>query len=180
MLLVQVLFLALYPGAEALAQARNRLEYAVKATYLYKFASYVQWPEGTFSSSTAPLHLCVAGDDPFGGILVDATRGQTVDGRSIVVDAMRTVTLPLVCHIVFVMGSRNQSVAAMLRLLDGLPILTVTDGGPGFPFGSVINFTVKNRHVRFDVDQDAAKKNGLVISSKLLDVAQVVYGGGTQ
>ena len=44
--------------------ADRSLEYSVKATFLYKFASFVEWPAGTFSSDAAPFYLCVVGADP--------------------------------------------------------------------------------------------------------------------
>src|SRR6185295_16921977 len=51
-------------------------EYAVKAAYLVKFPFFVEWPASAFASPTAPLVLCVIGDDPFGSLLDEAAGGQ--------------------------------------------------------------------------------------------------------
>ncbi|MFZ2855210.1 MAG: YfiR/HmsC family protein, partial [Rhodocyclaceae bacterium] len=51
------------PAAVAAADG-DSLEYTVKATYLFKFGIYVDWPSGTFSSPSSPLNLCIVGDDP--------------------------------------------------------------------------------------------------------------------
>ena len=54
-------------GALSLAQpaaADASLEYAVKAAYLTKFIPFITWPDGALPSPTAPVTICVAGDDP--------------------------------------------------------------------------------------------------------------------
>ncbi len=59
--------------------------------------------------------------------------------------------------------------------MKGAPILTVTDSsmrGPGSK--GVIDFVIKDNRVRFDIDDQAAAKNGLNISSKLLSLAVAV------
>ena len=72
---LMVLLAALVAGPVARAQ-ESQLELAVKATYLYKFAPFVEWPASAFDSPTAPLVLCVVGDDPFGDLLDRAVSGQ--------------------------------------------------------------------------------------------------------
>ena len=55
----------LLPGSGVRASEFD--EYAVKAAYLYNFAKFVEWPSGAFASADAPLSICIAGDNPFGG-----------------------------------------------------------------------------------------------------------------
>ncbi len=52
------------------------LEYAVKATYLYKLAPFVDWPPGTFTAADAPFDICVLGPDPFDDFLEKAVGGR--------------------------------------------------------------------------------------------------------
>jgi hypothetical protein len=78
------------------------------------------------------------------------------------------------CDMVYVAGSPAQPVAAALEAVRGTPVLTVTDseryGGPA----GIVNFVVLNNRVRFEIDEDAAAANGLVVSSKLLSLAVAV------
>jgi hypothetical protein len=41
--------------------------------------------------------------------------------------------------------------------------------------GGVINLTMKDRKVRFDINIDAAERAGLTVSSKLLKLSNIVY-----
>lgn len=143
------------------------LEYAVKASYLYKFAPFVQWPPAAFGSPTAPLAICIAGPDPFGPALAEAVRGQRVNGHPIVVRRIETVRPGIPCQILFVDGEDTE---AALQAVAREPILTVTDHSRGGA-GGMIQFVMVAGRVRFAIDQAAAQDSGIAISSKLLGLA---------
>ncbi len=147
------------------------LERAVKATYLYKFAAFVEWPKTVFRSPESPFILCVAGEDPFGPVLDEAVAGQRVSGRAIAVRRMPVAARDSGCDILFAAGSPAQSVAAALAAVRGTPVLTVTNSEGAGEARGIINFVIEDGHVRFEIDSAAATVNGLVISSKLLSLA---------
>jgi YfiR/HmsC-like len=153
-------------GSGVCAWGQDSLEAAVKATYLYKFAPFVEWPAG--AAANAPLAICVIGADPFGPLLDRAVAGQSVGARPIVVRRLAVAAHDSPCQIAFLGGSKAQDVKEALGLLHGTAVLTVTDGGaaPG-----VVDFTIVAGRVRFVVDDQAAADNGLRISSKLLSLA---------
>ena len=160
--------LALAPGASA---QTGSLEYAVKATYLYKLAPFIEWPAGAFESPTSPFVICVAGDDPFGDLLETAVRGEEVAGRPIVLGRMPAVEGEPACHVLYVSGSANQSVAEGLAAVAGVPVLTVTDGARDRQAKGIVHFVIRANRVRFEIDEQAAYESGLVISSKVLSLA---------
>jgi hypothetical protein len=57
-----------------------------------------------------------------------------------------------------------------------LPILTVGEDEPFARAGGIINFVLKNGKVRLAINLIPARKAGLVISSKVLAVADEVKG----
>jgi len=165
--LATVLLFAI-PGA---GHAQVALEYAIKATYLYKFAPFVEWPPTSFESPTAALNICIVGADPFGATLDQAAAGQRAAEHPI---AIRRLASPAAgCQIMFVAGPADV-IAPVLDAIRGTPVLTVTDAPSGASTHGIINFVVEANHVRFDIDDEAAARNGLVISSKLLRLARAV------
>jgi hypothetical protein len=64
--------------------------------------------------------------------------------------------------------------ASDLAALRGAPVLTITDADRMPAAVGIIGFTIRDGHVRFDVDDAAAAANGLTISSKLLGLAYSV------
>jgi hypothetical protein len=145
-------------------------EYTVKAAYLYKLGAYVDWPSTAFASATSPIALCVGGDDPFGAVLETNVTGQQIAGRAIAVRRLGTVARGSGCHILYLAGSSQQPVRQALDAVRGEPVLTVTDAVRGDATG-VVHFIVKDRRVRFDIDDEAAARNGLTVSSKLFALA---------
>lgn len=168
-LLVAVLVF-LMVAARAWAAEADSLEYAVKATYLYKFAGYVEWPPKSFAAPDSPINLCIAGDDPFGAAIDTAVQGQRVGGRPVSVRRLKTVGRDTGCQILFIAGSDPQR-AQMINAVRGTGVLTVTEGADAGSATGIINFVIRDNRVRFDIDQEAAARNGLSISSKLLSLA---------
>jgi hypothetical protein len=141
------------------------LEYAVKATYLYKFESFIEWPPQAMAPPPPPLMLCVIGDDPFGGLLESVMGDQTLDRRPVEIRRLGAMPMDGGCHIAYF---TNPGGLAGAR---GRPILTVTDGAVDPANKGIINFMILDQQVRFEIDEAAAAANGLVISSKLLILA---------
>jgi hypothetical protein len=150
----------------ACAEAQT-LETAVKAAYLAKFAPFVIWPASVFATSTTPLALCVQGDDPFGPLLDHEAAGQSVGGHPVVVRRLAQLAADSGCQIAFIGGSSAQSRAAALKAVEGLPVLTVTDGGDSGGRG-IVQLVLTDGRVRFAIDADKARQSGMTISSRLL------------
>ncbi|HLX28961.1 MAG TPA: YfiR family protein [Casimicrobiaceae bacterium] len=148
----------------------SSVEYAVKATYLYKFAPFVEWPAGTFDSPNDPFMLCVVGHDPVAVLVDQAVQGQQVAGHVIDVLHLAQVRRDARCHILYV-ATHGPAAAAALDSVRGLPVLTVTDAAPDPRARGIVNFIVQDNRVRFEIDPREASENHLVISSKLLNLA---------
>jgi hypothetical protein len=160
---VPTLFLSVPASAEP-------TDTAVKAAFLPRFARYVTWPPTAMPRGSDPFFLCVIGSDPFGAMLDDAVRSQSVDGRRIVVRRMDSADGADGCQIAFVQGNRLHSTAQLISALGNRPILTVTDFGDGARRG-IVHFTIFGGRVRFFIDQSSATRRGLNISSRLLALA---------
>ncbi|HTW72433.1 MAG TPA: YfiR family protein [Acetobacteraceae bacterium] len=162
--------LAVLWSARALGQ--TQLENEIKATYLYKIAQFVEWPRESFAASQ--FTLCVVGTSPFGNLLAQAVANQKVAQLPIAVRSYRTITGDPGCQLMYVTGSPGQSVANVLALVAGKPVLTVTDGQTAPNAIGVVNFVLADGRVRFEIDRQEAIKDRLAISSKLLSVAMRV------
>lgn len=142
------------------------LEYQVKAAYLYNFVKFVEWPAGAIGG---PLTICIAGRDPFAGALDDIVRGESIDGHPI---AARLVQAPQAdCNVVFVPG--DVTPGEYLRATRTAPVLTVGESPDFIAQGGIVNFVRDAGMIRFEIDQDAATRAGLHISSRLLRLARM-------
>ncbi|HEX5454185.1 MAG TPA: YfiR family protein [Stellaceae bacterium] len=159
--------LALWCCPFATAFGQN-LAAALKATYLVKFGSFVDWPPTAFASPSSPLDLCVVGDHPFGDLLDRAAAGQRVNGHPIEIRRLSSITQNSNCDILYASGASAEAALAAARYQ---PILTVTDLPASAPQKGIINFTIRDDRVRFEIDDRNARQDGLHISSQLLTLA---------
>lgn len=167
--------IAAFLAASPPASAQRAQENAVKATFLTRFASFVEWPVEAFESPEAPLVVCVSGDGAVAELTERAAVGQRVNGRALVVRRLGAVSRGSGCHVLYLAGAGGQSVAAALRLLRGEPVLTVTDAHHDSARGAV-HFVLSVGRVRFHIDRSGATAGGLSINSRLLNIALSVRG----
>jgi hypothetical protein len=143
-------------------------EYELKAAFLYKFAQYVTWPSNAFENAEAPLIIGILGDDPSKGLLGKNLIGKTVNGRKLMIKLLTSGDSLAGCHLLFISPSEKESLSNILPKLQGRSILTVSEYAQFAQRGGMINlFLDDQKRVRFQINAGAAKKGGLMISSKL-------------
>ena len=173
-LLAACLLLAVDPAAAAHAQPAAS-EYDVKAAFLYNFTKFVEWPDAAFPDDS--FRVCVLGEDPFGKSL-KALTGQEVAGRRLQVLSFRGgIARPEECHVLFISRSEQGRLAEILSGVRNFPVLTVADSRGFLEGGGIINFVLEGSKVRFEINQEAAERTGIKISSKLMSLAKRVKGG---
>lgn len=153
-----------------------RPEYEVKAAIVYKVSKFVSWPDGSFESDDAPLVLCIAGTDPFGEF-IDNLNGQSVQGRPLIVQRVADSDLSSRrCHILFV--GANSSSIELLANSGKRPVLTIGDVQGFANSGGMLELSIENNHVEFDVNLEVAREFDLDISASLLQLATIVKFSG--
>jgi hypothetical protein len=160
----------------ASAQAQGRVEASeasVKAAFLYKFASYVEWPPSALAAADAPFVFAVAGSDEVAAELERIASGKTVQGHPAAVRRVTEGESLTGVHVLFVGRSRSEP-RALVRAAQQPGLLVVTEGERGLDLGSAINFVIADERVGFEVSVEAAERNGLKISSRMLNVARKV------
>lgn len=155
---------------QALGLAR---ESAVKAAFLYKFGSFVEWPAGTFLSAQAPFIIGVYGDDAVAAELEQITRGRDVEGRPVEVQRVRSPEDARGVHLLYAGGARESRARELLESVRG-PVVTVADAPLGGRAAPVLYFSEEQGRVRFGASMPAAQTRGVRLSAKLLAVAQHV------
>ncbi len=159
------------------AEGAEPLEPRVKAAFLYKFASYVEWPESAFGQPEAPFTIAVVGADPIASELKQAVAGRRVNDRPIAVKQLRPGESIVGAHILFLGNSVTPQLGSLLKAARPFPVLTVTESEGALAEGSVINFVMVDQRIRFEISRESANRSKLRLSSRLLAVAQHVTEG---
>jgi hypothetical protein len=176
--LVLATLISLVVSGLAYSAAETSPEYQVKAVFLFNFAQFVEWPPQSYEDPAAPFVIGILGTDPFGPALEGAIRGETLNGRSFVIERYRSVTEIRHCQILFISRSEAAHIGEISTALAGHSILTVSDIEDPAQRGVMIRFVAENNRIRLRINADAAKAVGLSISSKLLRPAELVTSAG--
>jgi YfiR/HmsC-like len=149
-------------------------EYKLKAAMLYNLTHFVEWPDSAYPGRQAPIFLCILGQDPFASSLTSTLPKETDNGRPVLIRRLQSEKEIPGCHILYISSSERKSAAHIFATLNGSSILTVGEMTQFAAHGGIIQFSMEDQHVRFDINVDAASRAGLRISSKLLALAQIV------
>lgn len=167
--------LAVHGQSTTTRSARSALEYDLKAAFLLNFAKFVEWPAAAFTDDHSPLVVGVLGEDPFGETMDRIVREKQIKGHPLIVSRWKSGEAPGPCQLLFICRSESYRVAELLRNLGGQSVLLISEIEQFLERGGMINFFTESDQVKFAVNPDAAARAGLIISSKLLNVAKV-YG----
>jgi hypothetical protein len=175
LLVAIALVLAQLPASRAaIAQDDPVDEYQLKAALLYHLSQFVEWPDSGRADRHAPLLVCILGQDSFAHSLTTTMPKETDTGRPVIVRQLARDTPISGCHILYISSSERKSAERIFMSLDGSGILTVGEMAQFAARGGIVQFTLGDRRVRFDINVAAASRSGLKISSKLLALAQIV------
>ena len=156
--------------ATAQAYAAQFSADAMKAAFLFRFASYIDWPED--AGSTGPFVIAVYGAEGVAKQLDVLLPKMTVHDRPAQVRRITRVSELDGVQILYVGPTQPLARSRALRAAAiERPILIVTDDEHGLDAGGVINFLEEPRDVRFEVSLAAADRARLKIAAALLSVA---------
>jgi len=146
-------------------------EYELKAAFLFNFTQFVDWPTNAFETDSSPIIIGVLGPDPFGDTLDRLAAGEEVRGRKLKIERYARLADSKAAHLLFISRVLNTQWPDIERELAGRPILTVSDMDRFAARGGMIHLVTERNLVRMRVNTDAAKRCQIVISSKLLRLA---------
>ncbi len=151
-------------------------EDAVKAAILYNLVQFVHWPDSV-APSEQKLLLGVLGRDSLQEWLLDLASEGNHSGslRTVQLDSLKDLrSQKNRLHVLYIGRTAQQDLEAVLRALDGAPVLTISDDERFVTQGGMMNFVRQNSRIRFDLNLNAAARGRLKISSRLYGLARVI------
>lgn len=139
------------------------------SAYVYNFAKNIDWPE----SQSDFVIAVVMGDDALQLQELKSLQQAKVHGRNIVVRPVSSDTELLKSQLIVIDGN-TQKAAQLIELVQGKPILVVTQEFP-YPQSLMVNLSsAANNHIRFEVN----KSN--IINQGLKPLPELILNGGTE
>jgi hypothetical protein len=155
------------------AQTPPSREYELKAVFLFNFSQFVEWPPASFSTGQAPFVIGILGKNPFGTYLEEIVSGERANGHTVTIQYYNDVKDIGACHILFINITGTKNTQRIVESLKGRNTLTVSDASDFSEQGGMVRFFTRDNKIKFEINPDASKAAGLVISSKLLRLAEI-------
>ncbi len=152
-------------------------EYQKKAECIANFTRFVEWPERKFAISDAPFVIGVYGADSISTLIQEAFQERQIKGRQVVVKHLQNKQELRACHVLFISRSERDRLGPILGEVRRENVLTVGESENFLGKGGIINFVNVGGTVRFQISLDAAAREKLSISSKLLQLSLPASGG---
>ncbi|MDM8554468.1 YfiR family protein [Desulfococcaceae bacterium HSG7] len=154
------------------AQSVQSTAQIVKATFLYNFAKFINWPDKAFKSPDSPILLCILGENTLGEALT-VIKNKAAGGRRLLIRYCSDVAETDGCHILFISPSEKENFSHILEEIKGTPCLTVSDTETFTQHGGMIYLFQQGNKIRFEINLEASKEARIKISSQLLKLARL-------
>lgn len=155
------------------AQTPVSREYQLKAVFIFNFTQFVEWQPSSFPTDQAPIVIGILGKNPFGGYLEDIVSGEKVNGHPVSVQYYSNLAEVRSCHILFINLPEPNQMERVIQDLKDRHTLTVSDEPEFSERGGIIRLFTRDNKIKFQVNLEASKSVGLVLSSKLLRLAEI-------
>lgn len=151
-------------------------EQLLKAVFIYNFAKFTHWPEGTWATAEAPLILCIAGSDEL-AVALGRLAGEPIAGRSLAVRDYPADGTGEGCNQLYVAASEHKDFVGLLQRAAAHPVLTISQIRGFADRGGMIQLYHDQNRIRFKINLAAVRSSGLDLGARLLDLAEVVGNG---
>ena len=178
LLVVALLLIAVAVDSVGWAQIESEqaLERRVKAAFLYRFTEFITWPSLTSVAGDGSFVIAVIGSDDLVNELRQVIDGRTVQGKPVKIRRVNDLDTLADENIIFISNAEKHRLPQISKAAPR-GALIVTESSGALAQGSIINFVLADGRVRFEISLNAAERQGLRLSSRLLAVALAVRTG---
>lgn len=141
-------------------------EYILKAGFLYRFIDYVSWKD---YSKKQTFKVAILEQSPITEALLNIPKNKKME-----IKEYKNLNEITSCNILFVPYDCSYRIETILSKFSGKPVLIVTERNGYGKKGAHMNFIIVNSKLKFEVNLKSINKDGIGISSFLLQHAIIL------
>ncbi len=150
----------------------------LKALYTYQFGKFTQWPDNRLNINTKQFQYCILGQNQFSQQMMRMFIGKTVQGLPMNIKIFDSGLVPKTvlsnCHVLFISKSERHRLTTIFASLKQVPVLTISDIDGFSNQGGMITLTEKQGKIHFQINPKAIQLTGVSMSSKIMELAEIV------
>lgn len=165
--------LAAFPPRLAVGEIVQE-DYKVKAVFIYNVMKFVEWPLNALPADTTTITVCSLGKAPLNREL-ESLNGRTIGKHTLALRNVNATDDLDICQVLVHGGFQVDALRYLYKKVADKPILSIGEANNFARDFGMIGFVVVNESVRLEIQSDRAKRVGIKLSAKLLEVAAIVY-----
>jgi hypothetical protein len=169
-----VLAIALLADISSPCQQTTYRPALVEAELVERFTEFIDWPPDRLADAERPFVLGLMGRNEVEPAIEKLARERLFKKHRVEVRRLEGPEGAEACHAIWIGGTADAQLAAVLARTSGKPILTLGDTEGFAQRGVMINLRRESSHITFEINLDEAKKSGLKFSSRLLALGKIV------
>lgn len=141
----------------------------MKAALIYNFAVFTSWPD-----IQNDITICTFDDDQE-NLNPKLLKSRKINERRVNFTSIQHDYELQSCQVIYLEESQKLRDNNLPKLLEKYSVLSVVDTTKNSKHNGIINIQLINRKYHFSINNEAAKRAQLLLSSKLLRLATEVY-----
>ncbi len=143
-----------------------------QSIFIYNFSKYIKWPD---NFNQGKFVIGVLGESELYDDLNSMAKAKKeTNGLTIEVRQFKSIGQLSDCNLLFLSDQFCDQIGNVKSAISGKPMLIITDKKGMAKNGAIINFVEDSGKIKFELNQSAASRLGLVISSSLANLAILV------
>lgn len=142
----------------------------MKAALIYNFSVFTTWPDSKADTFT----ICTFYEDQE-NINQNMLQSKKINDKPVRFYVLRDKADMHKCQVLYVEEYKLVDDQGTLDVLNNLPILSVVDVSSHSMAAGVVNIKLEDHRYNFSINNEAAKRSSLSLSSRLLRLATKVY-----
>ncbi len=143
-----------------------------KATFLGYLPNYIKWPTSIAEDKSGFFNMCVLGENTFKDFLKQLYGNKSIKNKPVKIYYFDDISDSLHCHLLFISISERKIISEILTFIKDKPILTISEIRGFVDKQGIVQFYMKAQKVHLKINNQAAIKHGLKISSQLLAITR--------
>lgn len=153
--------------------SRSVEKQAILAVLTLNIARFTTWPERAFINSEGILNICIFGDN------VVQQSFENIDNKVVNKKTIHIINLSRLrnlsqCQLLYLSELERNRLIPLLAEIESQPILTVGENMDFIQAGGMVGLEQINGKIQFTINLPIIKQSDLVISSRLLKLANIV------
>ncbi|WP_340677945.1 YfiR family protein [Paraglaciecola sp.] len=149
--------------------AQEPVVYQVKASYIYNFLQFVQFPD---DNSAGEITVCILGENKFGSA-IETLEGAAIPGAKIhikLINNYREALEIAPCKVVYIVGEDLALSRKILGDIDFTQVLTIGESSEFIGLGGYIELFSNDDSIRFRLNKTLVDKTQFKVAAQLLSL----------